>query len=108
MNITNIDISFLIFSVLTLYSIVRSPKRINRFIKMFTKKTFLINLLPIIGFSVWTLTQPDVDELGDNMVRMKHATRQAIVAFMIAVFASIDLVIAPYWLIWIMSYYFKL
>jgi len=35
------------------------------------------------------------------------ATKKAFIAFVIALFASLDLTIAPFWIIWVISYYFE-
>jgi hypothetical protein len=38
---------------------------------------------------------------------MQMATKRALVALIVAYFARIDLVIAPFWLVWVFSYWTK-
>ena len=37
----------------------------------------------------------------------RESTKKALTAFIIAIFASIDLTIAPFWIIWVLSYSFE-
>lgn len=43
----------------------------------------------------------------ENIEKLKNASKKAILALLIAFFARIDLVIAPFWLIWVMAYYLE-
>ena len=43
----------------------------------------------------------------ENVEKLKNASKKAILALLIAFFARIDLVIAPFWLIWMMAYYLE-
>ena len=42
-----------------------------------------------------------------NVEKLKNASKKAILALLIAFFTRIDLVIAPFWLIWMMAYYLE-
>jgi hypothetical protein len=62
----------------------------------------MITLLGIIAFSTWQLNSKDDDEETD---RRKRATREAILGLTIALLAYLDLKAAPFFIIWIVSYY---
>jgi len=42
-----------------------------------------------------------------HSVKLQEATKKAILALLIAFFARIDLVIAPFWLVWLIAYYLE-
>ena len=65
-------------------------------------KQFMITLLGIITFSVWQLNSKEDDNETD---RRKRATREAILGLIIAILAYLDLKLAPFFIIWIVSYY---
>ena len=46
-------------------------------------------------------------KISENVEKLKNASKKAILALLIAFFARIDLVIAPFWLIWMMAYYLE-
>ena len=66
-------------------------------------KQFMITLLGIIAFSTWQLNANDDDDPETD--RRKRATREAILGLIIAVLAYLDLKLAPFFIIWIVSYY---
>ncbi len=43
----------------------------------------------------------------DTIGKLQNATKKALLALLIAFFASIDLIIAPFWLIWVIAYYLE-
>ena len=67
-----------------------------------TNKVFMFTLVIIITFSTWQLNKPEDDEETE---RRKRATREAILGLIIAVLAYLDLKAAPFFIIWIVSYY---
>ena len=66
-------------------------------------KQFMITLLGIIAFSTWQLNANDDDDPETD--RRKRATREAILGLIIAILAYLDLKLAPFFIIWIVSYY---
>ena len=54
---------------------------------------------------IWHKQQEKV--LKEWSEKLKNASKKAILALLIAFFARIDLVIAPFWLIWMMAYYLE-
>lgn len=46
------------------------------------------------------------DAVDPTVLRFRNATFAAFVAFIVAVFAHLDLVIAPFWLVWILRFFY--
>lgn len=46
------------------------------------------------------------DAVDPNVIRFRNATFAAFVAFIVAVFAHLDLVIAPFWLVWTLRFFY--
>tara|TARA_Y100000816_G_scaffold123537_1_gene86847 strand:+ start:1385 stop:1759 length:375 start_codon:yes stop_codon:yes gene_type:complete len=111
---TNEIIKFLfaIFSliIITIVSIIinKNQKHVLNFI---TNKYFLISFIVIIIFSYYVMFVLYVnDEEGDEKdlkkKRVKIATKHALIAYVIAIFTHIDsIILAPFLLIWLMSYF---
>ena len=59
-------------------------------------------MVGIIIFSVYQLKQTGEDSETD---RRKRATREAILGLIVAILAYLDLKAAPFFIIWIVSYY---
>jgi hypothetical protein len=82
--------------------VFRDEERKSLLIKLITNKLFLVSLTGIIVFCVYQLNQVDDD---DETNRRKRATREAILGLIIAILAYLDLKAAPFFIIWIVSYY---
>lgn len=82
--------------------VFRSEERKKLLIKLLTNKVFMFTLVIIIAFSTWQLNKTEDDEETE---RRKRATREAILGLIIAVLAYLDLKAAPFFIIWIVSYY---
>ena len=82
--------------------VFRSEERKKLLIKLLTNKVFMFTLVIIIAFSTWQLNKLEDDEETE---RRKRATREAILGLIIAVLAYLDLKAAPFFIIWIVSYY---
>jgi len=90
------------FIGITALLIFRDEERKSRLKKLFTDKLFLVSLAGIIIFSWWQLNKTTEDDETD---RRKRATREAILGLIIAILAYLDLKAAPFFIIWIISYY---
>ena len=82
--------------------VFRSEERVKLLIKLLTNKVFMFTLVIIIAFSTWQLNAHEDDEETE---RRKRATREAILGVLIAILAYLDLKAAPFFIIWIVSYY---
>ena len=70
---------------------------------MLSSKFFLVSIIMIIVFSVYSLSlKSEKDEKIENL---QLAVKHYILGLLIAILAKIDLVIAPFWLIFLTSYY---
>lgn len=75
----------------------------GKLIQLLSNRIFLVNLSIIVPFVIYTLQQDTKND--PKKERQKQATIQALIGFIIAVFGSIDVVGAPFFLIWITSYF---
>jgi len=76
----------------------------NRFAKIFEllkNPLWLANLFIITIWCLYILLQPN-DEKYD---KSKDSARKAIVAFIIGIFAFVDLTITPFWLVFTFAYF---
>ena len=91
------------FIIVTAFMIIKDKERFGKFFTLLKNKQFMITLLGIITFSVWQLNANEDDDPETD--RRKRATREAILGLIIAVLAYLDLKLAPFFIIWIVSYY---
>ena len=92
-----------IFSIITILRIVTDKETFKMLKELVSSKFFLISMIMVIGFSVYSLSlKSENDEKIENL---QLAVKHAILALLIAILAKIDLVIAPFWLIFMASYY---
>ena len=99
---TNFIYPFLGFVIVTAIIVFTNEEKKSLVIKLIKSKTFMFSLICVIIYSVWTLNDKSDDEETD---RRKRATREAILGFIIAILAYLDLKVAPFWIIWLVSYY---
>ena len=101
----NLPLGFLvamgIFSMITMGILVTHKDKQQKVLGLLKNKLFLFSLLVIVAWSYYCLYQIS-DDLNDDY---KKATKQAIIAFIIALLAHLELKVAPYWLVWITAYY---
>lgn len=101
----NLPLGFLvamgIFSMITMGILVSHKDKQQKVLGLLKNKSFLFSLVVIVGWSYYCLYQIS-DDFNDDY---KKATKQAIIAFIIALLAHLELKVAPYWLVWITAYY---
>lgn len=90
---------FLVFA-LSIYEMVNNKEKFNKFKGIFTNKRWLKHFAILASFSTSMFL------LYDKNSHEREATKKALTAFIIAIFASIDLTIAPFWIIWVLTYSF--
>ena len=91
-----------IFICITGIIVFRDEEKSRLLKQLLTNRVFLMTMIGIIIFSVYQLSQQNDDSETD---RRKRATREAILGVTIAVLAYLDLKAAPFFIIWIVSYY---
>jgi len=95
-------ISVSLFSLITAVMLFKDEEKKTLVRDLLRNKLFMTSLITIIGFSIYTLNIP----IKNNEIKRIHgATKQALLGFMIAILAYLDLKAAPFWIIWLASYY---
>jgi len=100
-------LSFAVFTTITIMIVIFRKEHYEAAYKIFTNKFFLVNVGIIIIFSSVILLQPDIDDsqTDTELQRLKLSVKHGLIAALIALFAALDLKLAPFWLIFITSYY---
>ncbi len=95
---------FLIFLVVTLFSLYVNKKLSIKGLGL-DNKYFVIWLVIVIAFCIYVLASKQVLDDESQNKRLQNSVRKAIIALIIAYFAKLDLVISPFFLVLIFSYY---
>lgn len=109
---TGFNIAVLLFLLLTLRAIIQLGK-LKDIIEFFKKPKTIGQLSLIVAwiYLIYNYSSKNKDskdkKISENVEKLKNASKKAILALLIAFFARIDLVIAPFWLIWMMAYYLE-
>lgn len=91
-------IAIVCVSVFVLYQ----NNELNKVINGLLDKNFIIWLILTLAYSTYILYNKAKNE---DEEKSQKATRHAIMALIIAYFSRLDLVIAPFWVVWVFSYY---
>jgi hypothetical protein len=109
---TGFHISVFIFILLTIRAIIQLKK--TKLIIDFFKEPKTIGQLSLIMawvYLIYNYSSQNKDskdkKILKNVEKLKNASKKAILALLIAFVTRIDLVIAPFWLIWMMAYYLE-
>ena len=92
-----------IFSMITIGILVTQKEKKMKLLNLLKNKSFLISLVIIIAWCYYWLYY--VKDEQDRHEKYKRATKQAVLGFIIALLAHLELKVAPFWLIWITAYY---
>ncbi len=109
---TGFNVAVLLFLLLTLRAIIQLGK-LKEIIEFFKKPKTIGQLSLIVAwiYLIYNYSSKNKDskdkKISENVEKLKNASKKAILALLIAFFARIDLVIAPFWLIWMMAYYLE-
>ena len=109
---TGFNVAVLLFLLLTLRDIIQLGK-LKDIIEFFKKPKTIGQLSLIVAwiYLIYNYSSKNKDskdkKISENVEKLKNASKKAILALLIAFFARIDLVIAPFWLIWMMAYYLE-
>jgi len=100
--------SFALVSIflLTIRAILKSNKALKSLREMLSSKRWITNLIVVISFIIYIIYITH-DNDSDESERLKSALKKAIVALLVAIFAELGLTIAPFWLIFVLSYYLE-
>lgn len=109
---TGFNVAVILFLLLTLRAIIQLGK-LKDIIEFFKKPKTIGQLSLIVAwiYLIYNYSSKNKDskdkKISENVEKLKNASKKAILALLIAFFARIDLVIAPFWLIWMMAYYLE-
>ena len=74
---------------------------------------FVGNLLFVVVFSLWIIYFNKVEDAKNehdknHRIKLRQSLFLGIVAFIIALCAAFELVVLPFWIIWVSSFYFDI
>tara|TARA_B110000971_G_scaffold220183_1_gene263069 strand:- start:247 stop:594 length:348 start_codon:yes stop_codon:yes gene_type:complete len=108
---TNMSFGFIVcaclFLILTIINILTSKETFKKSKELFTSTFFIVSITIVSIFSAYIL-KLKVSKEGDEVDKLQLAAKHGILGILIAMLAKIDLVIAPFWLIFIASYYLNM
>ena len=88
-------------AIVTSITIFANKEKRDKVIDLVTNKSFIINLIFIIGFVYYGLSTKN-----EENKKLKSSIRTAILGIIIAFMAFLDLTLAPFWILFTASYYF--
>ena len=94
--------SIIVYFIATMFIIYKDKEKRDIFLKLVNDKNFVLGLGFVVSFILYTLNLADDDEETE---KVKKATRAGLIALLIAIMAALDLKLAPFWLVWLTSYY---
>ena len=92
-------------AVVASFIVYNDKEKRRKFVNLFTNKFFLASLASALGFAYYILKLDSDDEETD---RLKKSIKTAIVGFIIAMMAFLDLKIAPFWILFVTSYFLNI
>jgi hypothetical protein len=98
------SLPLVLFSTTMAIIIFRDEEKVSLVKKLLYDRMFFVSLMLIGIFSGYNLM---LHGSGKEMIRRKRATREAILGFIIAIMAYLDLKAAPFWVIFVVSYYYE-
>ena len=86
--------------IISMWVIITDKEKLKKFTDRFSNTKWLSQASVMLLFTIvsFIFNKPGSRELD--------STKKAVVAFIIALFASLDLTIAPFWIVWVLSYSF--
>ena len=98
-------ISMSVFVAITTMILAFDPEKNKLLRKLLTNYRFLTMFVAILGFSGYTLFYMNGDD--EEAERIRDATKSGLIAFIIALLAYLDLKAAPFFIVWLTSYYLQ-
>jgi len=75
-------------------------------LKDFKNTNFLLGLILIILFIVLATTKNILEREKEHQIKLQESIKKAILGLVIAYLAHLDLKLVPFWLLFIMSFFF--
>ena len=98
-------VSMSIFVAITSMILAFDPEKRKLVINLVTNYRFLAMLIAIFSFSGYTLFYMGGED--EESERVRDATKSGLIAFIIALLAYLDLKAAPFFIVWLTSYYLQ-
>lgn len=98
-------ISMSIFVAITGMILAFDPEKRKLVKSLVTNYRFLTMFIAILGFSGYTIFYMKGDD--EEADRIRDATKSGLIAFIIALLAYLDLKAAPFFIVWLTSYYLQ-
>ena len=102
-KITNLEFIFVILTLLIVTFFIIKSKNNTKLLEL-TKNKFFILFNILLIFSLYYI----LIVLDNKYIKLKNAIKQSFVAYIIALYAYFDLLIAPFILVFIISYFFHI
>jgi amino acid permease len=106
-NNTGFQISIVIFILLTIRAVL-SLNKTSELYKFFTntKTVGQLCVIVVLCYLIYRFVKTHPKD-KKHSAKLQEATKKAILALIIAFFARVNLVIAPFWLVWLIAYYLE-
>ena len=103
-KITNLEFFFVIVTIVILtFFIIKSKNKNNKLLELIKDKFFILfNILLV--FSLYYV----LIVLDNKYIKLKNAMKQSLIAYIIALYAYFDFLIAPFILVFVISYFFHI
>lgn len=103
----------LLLMLITTFLVMIHQNKVNKLQRFVRDPIFIGNLFLMSAFSLWIIYFNRVEDARDDKdkntrIKLRHSLFIAIIAFIIALCAAFELVILPFWIIWISSFYFDI
>ena len=93
--------------LVTIFTIGSEKKNLNTFFKYYVKRLFNEPAFAFVTFGTFAFSAYifSLNDHNENTHKLQRATRDALVAYIIALFAFFNLTLLPFWIIWFTTYY---
>ena len=92
------------FIAITIYKLINYKRMFDTLKSFLNKKTTIINIIIVSAFC-FLIYRFQKNNNNENAENARDSAKKAIVAMFIALFAKLDMVLAPFWFIWLLSFY---
>ena len=103
----------LVIMLITSFLVMMQQEKVNTLRRFSRDPIFVGNLLFVVLFSLWIIYFNKVEDAKNehdknHRIRLRQSLFLGIVAFIIALCAAFELVVLPFWIIWVSSFYFDI
>ena len=104
-KVGNFERAACLFGILLVIQLANHKQRRESLIKLITSPAWILNFSVLC---MWCYFLFVIDKNNDKKTKeLREATKKGIVAAVIAILAYLDLTLAPFWIVLIISYYLE-